>query len=294
MFELHCDASKTGIGAVLSQKGRPIAFYSEKLAGSRFRYSTYDIEFYAIVQAIKHWRHYLFHKEFDNYTDHDALKHLSSQGKVSSRHAYWIAYFQQFTFVIKHTSGASNRVADALSRMHSVLTVLHTLVPGFATFADLYPSDPFLVTSLQLCHQAHHLRSTPCMKGFFSTGHDSAFLTVASGCSSLRNSIAKVILAVIEPYTSSPLPTFGLLSAAMWKDLLRDVSCARHLKELLRMLAFICLYLFRHNHRRTLVWTLWLAFLALNEVLIPSSSSLTVLQKWFTSSLVRRRPTLHR
>ena len=107
VFDLHCDASKTGIGAVLSQKGRPIAFFSEKLAGARARYSTYDVEFYAIIQAVKHWRHYLFHKDFVLYTDHDALKHLSTQGKVSSCHASWISYLQQFTFVIKHTSVSS-------------------------------------------------------------------------------------------------------------------------------------------------------------------------------------------
>ncbi|XP_009106784.1 uncharacterized protein LOC103832518 [Brassica rapa] len=73
VFELHCDASKTGIGAVLIQHKRPIAFFSEKISGARFRYSTYYIEFYAIIQAVKHWRHYLFHKEFILYTDHDAL-----------------------------------------------------------------------------------------------------------------------------------------------------------------------------------------------------------------------------
>lgn len=143
VFELHYDASKTGIGAVLSQKGRPIAFFSEKLAEARSRYSTYDVEFYAIVQAVKHWRHYLFHKDFVLYTDHDALKHLSTQGKVSSRHASWIAYLQQFTFVIKHTSGSSNHVADALSRRHSLLAVLHSTVHGFNTFVDLYPTDLF-------------------------------------------------------------------------------------------------------------------------------------------------------
>lgn len=94
IFELHCEASKTGIGGVLSQRNQPIAFFSEKISGARFHYSTYDIEFYSIVQAIKHWRHYLLHKEFVLYTDHDALKHLSTQDKVSSRHGSWIAYFQ--------------------------------------------------------------------------------------------------------------------------------------------------------------------------------------------------------
>lgn len=67
---------------MLSQRGRPIAYYSEN----------YDVEFYAIVQAIKHWRHYLVHREFILFTDHDALRHLDSQAKVSARHASWIAF----------------------------------------------------------------------------------------------------------------------------------------------------------------------------------------------------------
>lgn len=91
-FELHCDASKLGIDAVLSQQTKTVTYFSEKLSGARSRYSTYDIEFYAVVQAIKHWRHYLVHRDFVLFTDHNALKHLNSQIKVSARHASWIAY----------------------------------------------------------------------------------------------------------------------------------------------------------------------------------------------------------
>lgn len=142
-FELHCDASKLGIRAVLSQESRHVAFYSEKLNGARSRYSTYDVEFYAIIQAIKHWRHYLVHREFVLFTDHDALKHLDSQAKISSRHANWIAFLQQFTFTIRHQSGKLNKVVDALSRRHGLLTTMHTSVPGFSTFSELYISDPY-------------------------------------------------------------------------------------------------------------------------------------------------------
>ncbi|KAI9174135.1 hypothetical protein LWI28_012455 [Acer negundo] len=141
-FELHSDASKVGIGAVLSQGGKPVAYFSEKLSGSRVRYSTYDIEFYAVVQVVKHWRHYLFHREFILYTDHDSLRHLHSQEKISSRHASWSAYLQQFTFVLKHKAGVTNRVADALSRRVNLLSTMVVQVPGFNSFRELYDSDP--------------------------------------------------------------------------------------------------------------------------------------------------------
>lgn len=142
-FELHCDASKIGIGAVLSQNGKPVAYFSEKLGGSKLNYSTYDLEFYALVQALKHWSSYLAYNEFILYSDHDSLKHINSQDKLSARHASWAAYIQQFTFVIKHKSGALNRVADALSRRSYLLVTMNTKVVGFDSIRDLLSSDPY-------------------------------------------------------------------------------------------------------------------------------------------------------
>ena len=78
VFEVECDASGIGIGAVLSQEKRPVAFFSEKLSESRQKWSTYNQEFYAVVRALKHWEHYLIQREFVLYTDHQALKFLNS------------------------------------------------------------------------------------------------------------------------------------------------------------------------------------------------------------------------
>jgi len=89
---VDCDASGNAIGVVLSQEGKPIAYFSEKLNDVKKKYSIYDQEFYAIVQALKKWRHYLLPKEFVLYTDHQALQYLNRQGKLNQRHMKWAEF----------------------------------------------------------------------------------------------------------------------------------------------------------------------------------------------------------
>ncbi|GJZ86690.1 putative reverse transcriptase domain-containing protein [Tanacetum coccineum] len=105
----------------LGQGGRPAAYFSEKLMEPKSRYTTYDLEFYAVVQAVKHWRHYLFHKKFVLFTDHDSLRHIRTQDKVSHKHGRWLVFLEKFTFVVKHKTDVSNRAADALSRRSNLL-----------------------------------------------------------------------------------------------------------------------------------------------------------------------------
>ena len=89
---MECDASHTGIGAVLSQEGKPIAFFSEKLSEARKKYSTYDKEFYVIYKALYHWSQYLLAKPFMLFSDHEALKFINHQNKLNRRHVTWVEF----------------------------------------------------------------------------------------------------------------------------------------------------------------------------------------------------------
>ncbi|PKU66848.1 putative mitochondrial protein [Dendrobium catenatum] len=141
IFEIDCDASNVRIRAVLSQKGHPVTFFSEKLNEVRRKYSVYDKEFYAVIRALRHWEHYLLPNEFILFTDHEALKFLNTQQKLKGRHVAWVEYLGAFHYVLKHKSGKCNQVADALSRRINLLRTLQTKVIGFETLKELYSQD---------------------------------------------------------------------------------------------------------------------------------------------------------
>jgi hypothetical protein len=120
-FQVRCDASGFAVGAVLRQDNRSIAYFSEKLNDAKIKYSTHDKEFYALIQVIKKWRHYLVPKEFVLYSDNHALQFITRQEKINQKHAKWVEFMQKITFVTKHISGIVNKVVDALSRKYLIL-----------------------------------------------------------------------------------------------------------------------------------------------------------------------------
>jgi len=128
-----------------------LAFYSEKLCDLRRKYSTYDKEFYAIVQCLEHWSHYLVASEFILHLDHEALKYIQGQQKLNSCHAKWVEFLQSFHFTIRHKSGKLNEGAAALSRRHLLLFQLDALILGFEHLKSLYSDAEHLGDLYSVC-----------------------------------------------------------------------------------------------------------------------------------------------
>eukprot|EP00253_Pinus_taeda_P020204 PITA_20204 len=110
------DASKEGLGGVLMQEGRVIAYESRKLKEHEQKYSAYDLELAVVIHALKMWRHYLLGRKFLLHTDHHNLTNYFSQPTLNARQARWVDFLSGFDFDIKHLQGKENKVADALSR----------------------------------------------------------------------------------------------------------------------------------------------------------------------------------
>ncbi|KAA3487695.1 Retrovirus-related Pol polyprotein from transposon gypsy [Gossypium australe] len=152
-FEIECDASGVGIRDVLTQDGRPIDYFNEKLNRSPLNYLTYDKEMYELIRALETWQHYLWPKEFIIHTDHESLKHLKGQNKLNKRHAKWVEFLESFPYVIKYKKGKENIVADALSRRYALLSHLDSKFLGFSHLKDLYENDIDFVEVYKACAQ---------------------------------------------------------------------------------------------------------------------------------------------
>jgi hypothetical protein len=115
-FVIYCDASKLGLGSVLMQEGKVIAYLSRQLKPHEENYPTHDLELAAVVHALKTWRHYLIGNRCDIYTDHKSLKYIFTQRELNMRQRRWIELIKDYDLSIHYHPGKANVVADALSR----------------------------------------------------------------------------------------------------------------------------------------------------------------------------------
>ncbi|RDX78286.1 Tf2-9, partial [Mucuna pruriens] len=135
-LELECGISNVGVRAVLLQEGHPITYFSEKIKNGYINFSTYDKELYPL--------------EFVINNDHEDLQHLRSQNKLNKRHAKWVEFLEQFSYVIKHKQGKVNIMANALSRRHSLLSLLETKLLGFEHLEEIYLKDEFFLKKFMI------------------------------------------------------------------------------------------------------------------------------------------------
>ncbi|GJV99256.1 putative reverse transcriptase domain-containing protein [Tanacetum coccineum] len=119
-FVVYYDASNQGLGCVLMQKGKVIAYASRQLKIHEDNYTTYDLELGVMVLALKNWRHYLYVTKSVIYTDNKSLRHIFDQKELNMRQRRWIRLFNDYDCENRYHPGKANVVADALSKNERV------------------------------------------------------------------------------------------------------------------------------------------------------------------------------
>ncbi|KAL0560529.1 hypothetical protein IC582_000934 [Cucumis melo] len=125
-FVIYSDASKKGLGCVLMQQGKVVAYASRQLKSHEQNYPTHDLELAAVVFALKIWRHYLYGEKIQIFTDHKSLKYFFTQKELNMRQRRWLELVKDYDCEILYHPGKANVVADALSRKVSHSAALIT------------------------------------------------------------------------------------------------------------------------------------------------------------------------
>jgi hypothetical protein len=162
-FVLECDTSGKGIGVVLMQEGRSLAFTSKQLSERNLGKSIYEKEMLAIFHVVDLWRPYLLGKCFQIKKDYQSLKYFLEQCISSLEQQKCVTNIFSYDYEIIYKKGKENVVADALSRKYEdegslFLSFLHCTrlapshSPGMATRSQKFTANPII---------AFHCSSSP-------------------------------------------------------------------------------------------------------------------------------------
>jgi hypothetical protein len=119
-FVVYSNASKKGLGCMLMQNGKVIAYASHQLKDYEQNYPMHDLELAAVVFALKIWRHYLYGEKYKIYTDHKSQKYIFTQKELNMRQRRWLELIKDYDCEINYHPGMANVVADALSKKSTI------------------------------------------------------------------------------------------------------------------------------------------------------------------------------
>ncbi|GKF98637.1 putative reverse transcriptase domain-containing protein [Tanacetum coccineum] len=119
-FMVYCDASYKGLGAMLMQREKVIAYASRQLKIHEKNYTTHDLELGSVVFALKIWRHYLYGTKCIVFTNYKSLQHILNQKKLNMRQRHWLELLSDYDCDIRYHLRKANVVADALSRKEHI------------------------------------------------------------------------------------------------------------------------------------------------------------------------------
>ena len=140
-FDIHTDASNRQLGAVISQNGKPLAFYSRKLSSAQRNYTTTEQELLSIVETLKEFRNILLGHKIKVFTDHKNLVY-ESELKSSQQVMRWRLLLEEYGPEIVYIKGPKNVVADALSRLPKqgdIVEDVEAVLPFVPADQDVFP-----------------------------------------------------------------------------------------------------------------------------------------------------------
>jgi len=159
-FVVYTNACGYGLGCVLMQQGRVVAYASRQLKPHEQKYPTHDLELAVIVFALKIWRHYLYGMTVELYCDHKSLKYLYDQKELNMWQRRRMELLKDYNLEIKYHPGKSNVVADTLSR--KIVQVAALMIHEqrlIEDFRDLNLSNQIRINSNNVSQTENDLRA---------------------------------------------------------------------------------------------------------------------------------------